>query len=60
MVSKLSAALQKALEAPDVKARIAALGGDIQKTSPEAAQTFVRQQMALWARVVKERNIVLE
>ncbi len=60
VVSKLSAALQKALEAPDVKARIAALGGDIQKTSPEAAQTFVRQQMALWARVVKERGIVLE
>lgn len=60
VISKLSAALQKALEAPDVKARIASLGGDIQKTSPEAAQTFVRQQMALWARVVKERGIVLE
>jgi tripartite-type tricarboxylate transporter receptor subunit TctC len=60
VISKLSAALQKALEAPDVKARIASLGGDIQKNSPEAAQTFVRQQMALWARVVKERGIVLE
>lgn len=60
VISKLSAALQKALEAPDVKARIASLGGVIQKTSPEAAQTFVRQQMALWARVVKERGIVLE
>ena len=60
VISKLSAALQKALDAPEVKARIAALGGDIQKTSPEAAQAFVRQQMTLWARVVKERNIVLE
>lgn len=60
VITKLSAALQKALEAPDVKARIAALGGEIQKTSPEAAQTFVRQQMTLWARVVKERGIVLE
>ena len=60
VVAKLSAALQKALEAPEVKARIASLGGDIQKTSPDAAQTFVRQQMALWARVVKERGIVLE
>ena len=60
VIAKLSVALQKALEAPEVKARIASLGGDIQKTSPEAAQTFVRQQMALWARVVKERGIVLE
>ena len=60
VISKLSAALQKALDAPDVQARIAALGGDIQKTSPEAAQAFVRQQLTLWARVVKERGIVLE
>lgn len=60
VVGKLSAALQKALEAPEVKARIAALGGEIQKTSPEAAQAFVRQQMTLWTRVVKERGIVLE
>lgn len=60
VVAKLSAALQSALEAPDVKARIAQLGGDIQKGGPESAQTFVRSQMGLWARVVKERGIALE
>lgn len=60
VVSKLSAALQKALESPDIKARIAQLGGEIQKTTPDAAQSFVRQQMALWARVVKARGIALE
>jgi hypothetical protein len=41
-------------------ARIAQLGGEMQKGSPDAAQSFIRQQMALWARVVKERGIVLE
>lgn len=60
VVDKLAAALQKALDAPDVKARIAQLGGESQKGSPDAAQQFIRAQMALWARVVKERNITLE
>ena len=60
VIGKLSAALQKALDAPEVKARIATLGGEIQKGTPEAAQTFVNQQIALWARVVKARGITLE
>jgi tripartite-type tricarboxylate transporter receptor subunit TctC len=60
VVQKLATALQKALESPEVVARIAQLGGEMQKGSPDAAQSFIRQQMALWARVVKERGIVLE
>ena len=60
VVGRLSAALQKALEAPEVKARIAQLGGDIQKGSPDAAQAFVQQQIALWARVTKARGITIE
>jgi tripartite-type tricarboxylate transporter receptor subunit TctC len=60
VIAKLAAALQKALDTPEVKARIATLGGDIQKGGPEAAQAFVQQQMALWARVVKARNITAE
>ena len=60
VIAKLSAALQKALDAPEVKARIATLGGEIQKGNPEAAQAFVNQQIALWARVVKARGITLE
>ena len=60
VVAKLSAALQTALDAPDVKARIAQLGGEIQKGGPENAQTFVRSQMGLWAKVIKERGIALE
>lgn len=60
VIAKVSAALQKALDTPEVKARIAALGGDIQKGGPEAAQAFVQQQMALWARVVKARGITPE
>ena len=60
VVQKLSAALQKAIDAPDVKARIAQLGGESQRTTPDTAQQYVRDQMALWARVIKERNITTE
>ncbi|HMA08456.1 MAG TPA: tripartite tricarboxylate transporter substrate binding protein [Ramlibacter sp.] len=60
IVEKISAALQKALNSPEVKARIAQLGGDMQKGTPEHAQQFIRQQTALWARVIKERGITTE
>ena len=60
IVAKLAAALQKTLDLPDIKARIAQLGGEIQTAKPDAAQQFVRQQTALWARLVKERGISLD
>ncbi|CAM3374476.1 tripartite tricarboxylate transporter substrate binding protein [Polaromonas hydrogenivorans] len=60
VVSKLSAALKKALDAPDVKARIAQLGGEIQQGGPDTAQRFVREQTALWAHVVKASGISLD
>ncbi len=60
VVAQLSAALQKALASPEVKARIAQLGGELQGGDADAAQRFVRGQMALWAKVVKERGILLE
>jgi tripartite-type tricarboxylate transporter receptor subunit TctC len=60
VVNKLAAAFQYALESPDVKARIAQLGGDIQQGSPEQARKFLEQQINLWGRVIKERNITTE
>jgi uncharacterized small protein (DUF1192 family) len=43
-----------------VKQRIAQLGGEIQRTTPELAQAFIEQQIALWGRVIKERKISVE
>jgi tripartite-type tricarboxylate transporter receptor subunit TctC len=60
VVQKLNAALQKAIDAPDVKARILQLGGEAQRTTPESAQQFIRAQMSLWAGVIKDRNITVE
>jgi len=60
VVEKLSDALIKAMDTPEVKARIAQLGGDVQKGGTKAAQEFIQAQMALWARVVKGKGIVVE
>ena len=60
IVSKLSEALQMAMEHNDVKARIAQLGGDMRHNSPNQAQSFIQEQVNLWARVIKERNITTD
>lgn len=60
VADKLAQALQKAMEAPDVKARIAQLGGEPFKGGPKAAQEFIQAQMGTWARIVKERNITTD
>jgi tripartite-type tricarboxylate transporter receptor subunit TctC len=60
VMKKLAAAFQQALESPEVKARIAQLGGEIQKGNPEQAKKFIEQQTSLWQRVIKERNITTE
>ena len=60
VMRRLAAAFQQALDAPEVKARVAQLGGELQKSSPEQARAFIEQQINLWGRVVKERKITIE
>ena len=60
VMKKLAAAFQQALDAPEVKARVAQLGGELQKSTPEQARAFIEQQINLWGRVVKERKISIE
>lgn len=60
VVKKLAAAFQQALDSPEVKARVAQLGGEIPKGSPEQAKKFIEQQTSLWGLVIKERKITVE
>lgn len=58
VAQKLRAALQAALADPEVLGRIRALSGEmLADNSPAGVSGFLRQQQALWARVVKERKI---
>ncbi len=60
VIEKISAAFKKALDAPEVKARIAQLGGELRANTPTEAQKFIADQTLLWAKVVKARNIKVE
>lgn len=60
VMKKLATAFQQAIDSPEVRARIAQLGGEIQKGSPEQAKKFIEQQTNLWQHVIKERNITTE
>jgi tripartite-type tricarboxylate transporter receptor subunit TctC len=57
IINKLAAAFQRAQETPEVRQRVAQLGGEMQRTTPDQAQAFIDQQISLWGRVVRERKI---
>ena len=54
---KLVAAVRKAMDDPEVLGRVRALGGDVFTGVPA---DFLKSQLALWTRVVKERGITRE
>ena len=60
VIGKIVMALQHALDAPEVKQRIAQLGGEMQRSTPEQTFTFIEQQVALWGRVIRERKISVD
>jgi tripartite-type tricarboxylate transporter receptor subunit TctC len=60
IVAKLADAVARALQAPDVKERVAALGGEIPGYGPAEADRFVRAQAKLWGQVVRDAHIKVE
>jgi tripartite-type tricarboxylate transporter receptor subunit TctC len=60
VIGKIVMALQHALDAPEVKQRIAQLGGEMQRSTPEQTLTFIEQQVALWGRVIRDRKISVD
>jgi tripartite-type tricarboxylate transporter receptor subunit TctC len=60
VMNMLAGALKSALDAPDVKERVASLGGELFNGGPVASSKFVREQTAVWGKVVKERGINIE
>ncbi len=60
IVKRLYLEISKALAAPDLKERIAALGGEIVASSPADTAAWLREQTASWGKVVREGNIKAE
>jgi tripartite-type tricarboxylate transporter receptor subunit TctC len=60
IVKRLHAEIAKALALPDLRERIAALGGEIVASSPADTAAWLREQTASWGKVVREGNIKIE
>lgn len=60
IVAKLADAITRALQSPDVKERVAGLGGEIPGYGPAEADRFVRAQAKLWGQVVRDAHIKVE
>jgi tripartite-type tricarboxylate transporter receptor subunit TctC len=60
IINRTHAAIVRALAAPEVKARVESLGGEIAALSPTDTDKWVRAQVESWARVVKDANIRLD
>jgi tripartite-type tricarboxylate transporter receptor subunit TctC len=55
---RFHAALVRALAEPELRARLTGpLGIDVVGSTPEEFGSFLKAQMALWGRVVRENNI---
>lgn len=57
IVTKLNEDVIKAMQRPDVKERLDALGIDIATNSPEEFTAFLKKQIDLWTPIVRNANI---
>ncbi|MBO9649496.1 MAG: tripartite tricarboxylate transporter substrate binding protein [Variovorax sp.] len=57
IVDQLNAAVQKALQVPQVRARLEEMGGDARGSTPEAMATMLQNELKKWTVVVNEAQI---
>lgn len=60
IVDRLNAEAVKAMNAPDTKERLSAMGGEPASSTPEQTADFVRSEYARWSKVIKEAGIKAE
>ncbi len=60
VVSRLQQAIVKATAAPDTREKVAALGADFVASSTEEFDKFVKRELAVWSRVVREVGIRID
>lgn len=57
---KLSNAIAKVMQSPEVRDRVLSLGGEPFQGGPDAADKFIKSQMAEWAKLVKSGKITVD
>ena len=57
IIVKVNAELRKIIDKPEIKAELATRGMDAFSSSPEEMEKFVKDQLVLWQRLVKDAGI---
>ena len=60
VIRRLHEAVVKAAAIPEVKERVTALGADFVTTSPEEFDAFIKRELSVWSKVVKEVGIKID
>src|SRR6185312_4777084 len=60
VVARLNAETAKALQAPEVRARLVGLGCEIQSSTPQEFQALLRAETEKWAKVIKASGARVE
>ena len=60
VVAKINAAFKTALTDPQVKAKLLAAGAVPAPTTPEEMGTILKDELARWGKIIKERGIKIE
>jgi tripartite-type tricarboxylate transporter receptor subunit TctC len=60
LVTKLNAELNRILNTEDMKAFLAKQGTEVRAGAPEALGTFIVNEKARWAKVVKDAGITAD
>jgi tripartite-type tricarboxylate transporter receptor subunit TctC len=60
IVIQLNATLARILAASEIRERFAALGAEVQPSTPEQLAQFIREDLAQWVKVVKQAGIKVE
>ena len=60
VVERLNAEVVKAMNAPDIRERLSAIGGEPASGSPEDAAAFLSREYEQWGKVVREAGIKAE
>jgi tripartite-type tricarboxylate transporter receptor subunit TctC len=57
VVYRLNAELRRALEAPEVRSRLEAFGGEVRSSTPEEMRNRVASEVARWSKVIAAEDI---
>ena len=60
IVGKLNGEVRRAVAAPEVKAKLASMGGDPRATTPAEMRALVASQLETWTRLAREASISID